>query len=49
MTFRDIARLAYGSDQEWQRVFDLNQTYSSDAVLPAGTKVWLSADAKVGN
>ena len=48
MTFREIAKLAYGSDQEWQRVFDLNQTYPSDAMLPAGTRVRLTADAKVG-
>jgi hypothetical protein len=39
MTFRDIATEVYGSDQEWQRVFDLNPRYAADAVLPAGTKV----------
>lgn len=39
MTFRDIATQIYGSDQEWQRVFDLNPRYSADAVLPPGTKV----------
>jgi hypothetical protein len=48
MTFREIAKQAYGTDQEWQRVFDLNQTYPSDATLPAGTRVRLTADAKVG-
>ena len=48
MTFREIAKQAYGTDQEWQRVFDLNQTYPADAKLPAGTRVRLTADAKVG-
>jgi nucleoid-associated protein YgaU len=48
MTFKDIARAAYGTDQDWQRVFDLNPQFSAGAVLPPGTKVRLSSDAKVG-
>lgn len=48
MTFREIAKQAYGNDQEWQRVFDLNLNYPADAKLPTGTRVRLTGDAKVG-
>jgi len=47
MTFKEVARIAYGSYQEWQRVFDLNQSYPADAGVPACTKVRLGIDAKV--
>ncbi|MFO0935952.1 MAG: hypothetical protein U0798_05480 [Gemmataceae bacterium] len=48
MTFKEIARQAYGSEDDWQRVFNLNSRYSADAVIPANTKIKLTNDARIG-
>jgi hypothetical protein len=47
-TFRELSKEAYGSEQEWQRIFNLNPNYSSDATIPAGTRIRLTADARIG-
>jgi hypothetical protein len=47
-TFRELAKDAFDNEQDWQRIFDLNPSYSSDARLPAGARVRLPADARIG-
>lgn len=46
-TFRELARDTLGSEQQWERIFNLNPNFSSNAKLPLGTTIRLPADAKV--
>jgi hypothetical protein len=46
-TFRELARVTLGSEQQWERIFNLNPNFSSNAKLPVGTTIRLPADAKV--
>jgi hypothetical protein len=45
---KQIAQEAYGSEDFWGRVYDLNPKQRADEPLPAGTKVVLTSDAKIG-
>jgi nucleoid-associated protein YgaU len=47
MTMREIAKLAYGDENKWTAVWDLNLNLSTDSI-PAGAKVNLPADAAIG-
>jgi hypothetical protein len=47
-TMRGVAKAAFGDDQQWAKVWDLNPKYRPDEVLPEGTKLLLPSDAKAG-
>jgi nucleoid-associated protein YgaU len=40
-TMRGVAKAAFGDDQQWSKVWDLNPKYKPDEVLPEGTKLLL--------
>ena len=45
---KQIAAEAFGDENLWGRVFDLNRGLYPDRVVPEGTRVQLPSDAKVG-
>jgi hypothetical protein len=48
ITPRGVAKEAFGDELEWRKVWDENPKYSPDELIPAGTRLLLPPDAKVG-
>jgi hypothetical protein len=48
-TIRQIAADAYGDENFWGKVWDNNPNLSPSGVIPEGTKLTLSSDARIGN
>lgn len=48
ITLKGIAKLAYGDESQWVKLWDLNPKMKPDETLPEGTRVTVPADAKLG-
>ncbi len=48
MTMKEVAKAAYGDENLWGKIWDLNPTQRADEAMRAGTKILLPTDAKIG-
>ena len=48
MTMKEVAKAAYGDENMWGKIWDLNPTQRADEAMRAGTKILLPTDAKIG-
>lgn len=49
LTFKEIARRALGDENYWGQIWELNSKLRADEPVPAGTKIKLPAEAKIGD
>ena len=48
MTMKEVAKAAWGDENMWGKIWDLNPTQRADEAMRAGTKILLPTDAKIG-
>jgi nucleoid-associated protein YgaU len=48
LTFKEIAKRALGDENYWGQVWDLNRKHRADEPLPAGVRIRLPAESKIG-
>jgi hypothetical protein len=48
LTFREIARKSHGDESLWGPVWELNSKLRADEPVPAGTRIKLPADSRIG-
>ena len=48
MTMKEVAKAAYGDENMWGKIWDLNPTQRPDEAMRPGTKILLPTDAKIG-
>lgn len=48
MTMKEVAKAAYGDENMWGKIWDLNPTQRADEAMRPGTKILLPSDAKIG-
>lgn len=49
MTLKELARRAFGDENLWGPIWEMNPKLRADEPVPGGTQVRLPADAKIGN